>query len=120
VVPGGSFDAVRKSLLETGTWSGELLHRTRSGRVLTIDSRVELVPLGQRRLVLESTRDVTDQKRWERRRQLLLGELSHRVSNTLAVVQSMARQTLRTTKSNTEFVELFEGRRAWCPGTQPA
>jgi len=48
----------------------------------------------------------------ERRRQLLLGQLTHRVSNTLAVVQSMARQTLRTTKSNTEFVELFEGRLA--------
>src|SRR4051812_26199048 len=112
VVPGGSFDAVRKSLLETGTWSGGVVHRTRTGRVLTIESRVELVSLGQRRLCLESTRDVTDQRRWERRRQLLLGELSHRVSNTLTVVQAMARQTLRTTKSNAEFVELFEGRLA--------
>jgi two-component system CheB/CheR fusion protein len=32
------------------------------------------------------------------------------VSNTLAVVQSMARQTLRTAATSEEFVTLFEGR----------
>jgi two-component system CheB/CheR fusion protein len=109
-VPGASFEASRQSLLERGTWSGEALHRTKDGRVLTVDTLIELVSLGNRRLVLESTRDVTDQRKWEHRIQLLLGELSHRVSNTLAVVQSMARQTLRTTGSADNFVELFEGR----------
>jgi two-component system CheB/CheR fusion protein len=109
-VPGSSFDDLRRSLLESGTWSGQLLHRTKDGRVLTVESQIELVSIGGRRLVLESTRDVTDQKMWERRRQLLLNELSHRVSNTLAVVQSMARQTLRTASADTDFVELFEGR----------
>lgn len=110
VVPGSSFEALRKSLLQEGTWSGELLHRTRDGRLLTVESRIELVRMGERRLVLESTRDVTDLKKWEKRRQLLLRELSHRVSNTLAVVQSMARQTLNTAGSPKAFVELFEGR----------
>jgi two-component system, chemotaxis family, CheB/CheR fusion protein len=109
-VPGSSFESLRNSLLEYGTWSGQLLHRTRDGQVVTVDSQIELVPMGERRLVLESTRDVTDQKKWERRRQLLLRELSHRVSNILAVVQSMARQTLRTAGSGKEFVEVFEGR----------
>src|SRR5690606_24522735 len=42
--------------------------------------------------------------------QLLLSELTHRVKNTLTVVQSMARQTLRHTASGEEFVERFEGR----------
>ena len=60
--------------------------------------------------MLESTRDITEQKKWEERRQLLLDELSHRVSNTLAVAQSMARQTHRTTNSTEEFVRVFEGR----------
>ncbi|HEY3779420.1 MAG TPA: chemotaxis protein CheB [Rhizomicrobium sp.] len=110
VVPGSSFDNLRQSLLEHGTWDGQLLHRTKDGRILTVESRLELVPIGEQRLVLESTRDVTDQKKWERRRQLLVSELSHRVSNTLAVVQSMARQTLRTAGSDGEFVALFEGR----------
>jgi two-component system CheB/CheR fusion protein len=109
-VPGSSFEDLRRSLLEHGTWSGELLHRTKDGQVLTVESQIELVPMGERRLVLESTRDITSQKKWEQRRQLLLSELSHRVSNTLAVVQSMARQTLRSAGSQKDFVNLFEGR----------
>jgi PAS domain S-box-containing protein len=109
-VPGSTFDSLRASLLKHGTWSGELFHRAKDGRVLTVESQIELVLVGQRRLVLESTRDITDQKKWEKRRQLLLAELSHRVSNTLTVVQSMARQTLRTTAGKNDFVELFDGR----------
>ncbi|MBV9826551.1 MAG: PAS domain-containing protein [Alphaproteobacteria bacterium] len=109
-VPGSSIDILRQSLLEQASWSGELLHRTKDGRVLTVESQIELVPMGGRRLVFESTRDISDRKKWEERRGLLLGELSHRVTNTLTVVQSMARQTLQTAKSNDEFVELFEGR----------
>lgn len=109
-IPGSSFDALRAQLFEHGTWSGELLHRAKDGRILHVDSQIELVSMGERRFVLESTRDITDQKKWERRTQLLLSELSHRVSNTLAVVQSMARQTLRTSGTGDQFVELFEGR----------
>lgn len=109
-VPGSSFQTLRQSLVENGTWSGELLHRTKDGRTLIIESQIELVSSGDRRLVLESTRDVTDQRRWERRQALLMDELTHRVKNTLAVVQSLARQTLRTTESSEDFVERFEGR----------
>jgi two-component system CheB/CheR fusion protein len=42
----------------------------------------------------------------------LLGELAHRVRNTLAVVQAIAHQSLRTTKSSQQFVERFDGRLA--------
>ncbi|WP_199902593.1 chemotaxis protein CheB [Azospirillum sp. B4] len=108
--PGGTFDAVRQALADQGVWSGELQHTTKDGRVLTVESQIEMISVAGRRLVLESTRDITDQKKWEQRRQLLLGELRHRVGNTLAVVQSLARQTLRTSGSNDRFVDLFEGR----------
>ncbi|WP_018327562.1 chemotaxis protein CheB, partial [Rhizobium giardinii] len=103
-VPGSSFAALRETLAEKGRWSGELHHTTKDGQVLTVETQIELMPLGDRRLVLESTRDITDRKRWEQRRQLLVNELSHRVKNTLAVVQSLARQTLRTTRSSEDFV----------------
>ncbi|MEC4594471.1 chemotaxis protein CheB [Nitrospirillum amazonense] len=106
----GSFDSVREALSEKGAWSGELRHTTKDGRVLTVESQIEMISVGGRRLVLESTRDVTDRKKWERRQRLLLGELRHRVGNTLAVVQSLARQTLRTAGSSERFVDLFEGR----------
>ncbi|NIX76372.1 sensor histidine kinase [Microvirga terricola] len=40
-------------------------------------------------------RDITERKRVEAHRELLLNELNHRVKNTLATVQSIAIQTLR-------------------------
>jgi len=110
VVPGSSFEALRQALVENGTWSGEVLHTTRDGRVLTVESQLELINSGSRRLVLESTRDVTDQRRWAKRQTFLLNELAHRVKNSLTVVQSLSRQTLRTSSSNADFVERFEGR----------
>jgi PAS domain S-box-containing protein len=39
--------------------------------------------------------DVTDTRRAEERQTLLINELNHRVKNTLATIQSLARQTLR-------------------------
>jgi two-component system, chemotaxis family, CheB/CheR fusion protein len=109
-VPGSSFAELKQELLDSGSWSGELKQRTKDGRPLTVESRIELVPLGDRRLVLETTRDVTERKTWELRQKLLLSELTHRVKNTLTVVQSMAHQTLRGSRSSEDFVESFDGR----------
>lgn len=109
-VPGSSFAAVRRGLLDKGTWAGEVLHTTKDGRILTVESQAELVSSEERRLVLESTRDITDRKTWETRQKLLLGELNHRIKNTLAVIQTMARQTMQTSESPEDFVERFEGR----------
>ena len=111
-VPNGSFDDVRRALLERGTWSGELRQRTKDGRDLVVDTRIELFPVGERRLVLESTRDITERKEFERRQEMLLAELTHRVKNTLAVVQSIARLTLRSNRSREDFVASLEGRLA--------
>jgi PAS domain S-box-containing protein len=54
--------------------------------------------------------DITERKRAEERQRLLLNELNHRVKNTLAAVQSIAAQTLRTTPSPAAFREAFESR----------
>ena len=109
-VVNGSREDIREALLRSGSWNGELVQKSKDGRALLMESHLELETVGDRRLVLESARDISEQKKWEERRQLLLDELSHRVSNTLSVVQSMARQTHRTTHSNEEFVRVFEGR----------
>jgi two-component system, chemotaxis family, CheB/CheR fusion protein len=61
------------------------------------------------RLVV-TVQDVSDRKAWETRQRLLLSELSHRVKNTLAVVQSMARQTFRGTDDYRQALSTFEGR----------
>src|SRR5262245_36993885 len=109
-VPGSSFEQVKAMLRERGNWSGELVQRSKDGRELTVDSRLDLFTVEGHRLVFESVRDITERKQWEQQQKLLLRELNHRVKNTLAVVQAIAHQTLRSAKSNKDFVQSFEGR----------
>jgi len=54
--------------------------------------------------------DITERVRAEEQRKLLLDELNHRVKNTLATVQSIAAQTLRTTPDPVAFRAAFEAR----------
>jgi PAS domain S-box-containing protein len=54
--------------------------------------------------------DVTERKRAEERQRLLLNELNHRVKNTLATVQSIASQTLRSADTADAFRDAFEAR----------
>ncbi len=63
-----------------------------------------------RQLVLLAIEDITDRKNSEKHQELLVGELSHRVKNTLAVVQSIAAQTQRHSNSLESFGEAFQGR----------
>ena len=116
-VPGSSFAELRAKLLAEGSFSGEARHRTKDGRWLIVETRIVLETMGGKRLALESTRDVTERRRWEERQRLLLGELTHRVRNTLAVVQAIAHQSLRTPGSTREFVERFDGRLTALAGT---
>jgi two-component sensor histidine kinase len=53
----------------------------------------------------------------ERQQKLLLDELNHRVKNTLATVQSIAAQTLRTNPEPRAFREAFEARLVALAGT---
>ncbi len=112
IVPGGSFAELRVKLLDEGNWRGELKHRTKDGRELTIESRIILETVDGQQLALESTRDVTERNAWEAQQRLLLRELTHRVKNTLTVVQSIAHQTRRYSKSYEEFIDRFDGRLA--------
>ncbi len=54
--------------------------------------------------------DVTDRVMAERQQKLLVDELNHRVKNTLATVQAIAAQTLRSAADLATFSEAFESR----------
>lgn len=54
--------------------------------------------------------DITETKNAAEKTRLLLRELNHRVKNTLAMLQSLARQTLNRTSDPAEFMESFSGR----------
>jgi two-component sensor histidine kinase len=54
--------------------------------------------------------EITERKRAEEKQTILVAELNHRVKNILAVVQSVAWQTLSAAQSLPAFREAFEGR----------
>jgi two-component sensor histidine kinase len=54
--------------------------------------------------------EISERKRAEERQQVLLAELSHRVKNTLAIVRSIATQTLGNAASLEAFAPMFNGR----------
>jgi two-component system CheB/CheR fusion protein len=66
-------------------------------------------PLDGAKLILLGMVDLTERKRGEEERELLARELSHRVKNVLAVVQSLAVQTNHS-RSIEEFRDTFLGR----------
>jgi PAS domain S-box-containing protein len=54
--------------------------------------------------------DMTERKHAEEQQTMLVAELNHRVKNILAIVQSIARQTIRSSASLTDFMHTFSGR----------
>ncbi|WP_378943344.1 response regulator [Paracoccus sp. R86501] len=64
---------------------------------------------GQQSLSLQIL-DITERKQAEEVRSLLIGELNHRIKNTLANVQAIARQSLRQSDSLSQFETSFGGR----------
>ncbi|WP_415641398.1 PAS domain S-box protein [Sphingomonas antarctica] len=53
--------------------------------------------------LLSISRDVTEQRAFEERRELLIHELNHRVKNTLSLVQALAHQSFRGREESTVF-----------------
>lgn len=60
--------------------------------------------------ILLTIEDVTDRKADIRHQELMIGELSHRVKNTLTVVQSIANQSRRGSNTLEQFTQAFDGR----------
>jgi PAS domain S-box-containing protein len=65
---------------------------------------------GRFRYAVRVLQDISERKMAESRQKTMIDELNHRVKNTLATVQSMARQTSRGTSGVKEFEKRFEGR----------
>ena len=56
--------------------------------------------------------DVTERKQLEETQQLLIAELGHRIKNTLAIVDAIAKQTFRAAESREEAQVMFAARLA--------
>ncbi|MEZ5953486.1 MAG: PAS domain S-box protein [Hyphomonas sp.] len=86
--------------------------RAAEGRNITVD--VQFAPTFDERgnvvNIIPSAVDISDRKRAEEHREMLLRELSHRVKNTLATIQTIASHTLREADDMDSFREAFVGR----------
>jgi PAS domain S-box-containing protein len=105
-----SRDVLMERLAAEGSWSGEVRQSSRHGREIWVDSRLELIRTGGSQFVVETNRDITERRKADEVRNLLVGELNHRVKNMLAIVQSIAAQTGRTSASIDQFIRRFNGR----------
>ncbi len=54
--------------------------------------------------------DITERKRAEEQQTIMVAELNHRVKNILAIVQSVASQTMRSSGTLENFADAFGGR----------
>jgi PAS domain S-box-containing protein len=84
-------------------------HQTRAKPIADVDDDGDWVG---------TSTDVHEMRGLQERQKVLLAELQHRTRNLLAVVQSIARQTMRTGGSLDEFATLFEGRLRALSGVQ--
>jgi PAS domain S-box-containing protein len=92
----------------------ETVRLTRNGRRIDVQLTMSPIVDEQGTVVGASGigRDITERRHIERQRQLLIEELNHRVKNSLATVQSLANQTLRSSPSPEHFIAAFSGRLA--------
>lgn len=107
---GATFSKLRQAMAANEEYDGMFRIRANGrwllgrGRVHDRDSK------GAALTFLGMTIDVSEQQASVQRTRLLLKELNHRVKNTLAMLQSLARQTLRQTSDPAEFMTAFAGR----------
>lgn len=92
----------------------ETVRQRKDGQHIHISLTVSPIKDAQGRIVGASkiARDITERKRADQQRALLVNELNHRVKNTLATVQSLAMQTLRGAENNELARAMFESRLA--------
>ena len=82
-----------------------------SGRWLTMRGRVyQRDAEGKPLIMMGASLDISESKQTAEQTRLLLRELNHRVKNTLAMIQSVARQTIRQNPDPREFIDAFSGR----------
>jgi PAS domain S-box-containing protein len=89
---------IERELSANKEWSGRLRHTTKSGQHIWTQTlwRLRNGDEPGDNLVVEQNTDITQLVQGEHRQAFLMDELNHRVKNTLAVVQGLARLTFTT------------------------
>lgn len=106
------FDQIIAELHRDNRWTGELVQTKRDGNAITVQSRwvLDHDESGNPTSVLSTNTDITERKRSDQHRALLMAECDHRVKNTLTTVQSIARHTSVHATSIDDFRDAFDAR----------
>jgi len=102
--------ALREAFVSDEDFSGEVRVEANGKWLLGLGRVFERTPDGKAAAVLGVYIDISATKESEEKTRLLLRELNHRVKNTLAMLQSLAGQTLRRSRNDKEFTIAFSGR----------
>jgi PAS domain S-box-containing protein len=113
-IPSG-FPSVSQQLATEFTFSGrplsseeKIVVQTKSGTEIPVEIGCNPIRINGETMTIAAIVDISERKRADAQRELLLAELNHRVKNTLAVVQGLAHQTFREKESPES--RAFEGR----------
>jgi PAS domain S-box-containing protein len=104
-IPRGDIEVL---LVRQGSWYGELIHTTREGREIVVESRHVCVSYDGELYTLETNRDITTRKQAEEASHLLMREVNHRSKNMLSLVLAIARQT--SARESEDFIGHFTER----------
>lgn len=104
----------RTELIDKGTWEGELIHRTKNGREVIVNSRLQLNTRDDgSNFVLEINRDITQRKKAEKQQIMMLKteqQLTEKLSNTnkeLKVAQNNLNELIDKLKLSNKELEQF-------------
>jgi len=103
-------DLEMKAAREQGRATNERWHMRKNGSRFWGSGVMLPIDDGGQDRYLKIFRDRTEERQAEQRQKLLIGELNHRVKNTLATVQSLAEQTLRSSETPGAFATAFRSR----------
>ena len=105
-------DKLRDAALNDGQYEDEYRVRRPDGTICWISSKGRIFFDSKKKPIsfVGVFQDITERKEAEDQQRFFLDELNHRVKNTLATVQSIASQTLRSTSGSAQVKEAFEGR----------
>lgn len=109
----GSLEQVEAILTEPEKLKGgqyELLAQAGREKEFPVELRVNSFFVDEQNFLFFGIRDITSDKILAESRETLLAELDHRVKNTLNIVLSIAKQTLRRASGLEDFQVAFEGR----------
>jgi PAS domain S-box-containing protein len=90
----------------------ETIRRRKDGSLVWVSLTISPLKDDKGKIIGASkiARDMTERRRADEHRKILIGELNHRVKNTLAVIQSIASQTLSSASTLEEAREAFGSR----------